>query len=280
MWQLHSVSLKLASPLHVGLGFRGNLKHTRAYIGGRALWGALASRIARDYLGDNYKSAEQWVHDNLRFSYLYPSTSPDRVTAFPWQAPADFRWQFLHSYASTALVDGRAKLDGSLHETEYIGPRTRDKDHVWMNGYLWTHKDAELSGKPFSSVRDRIFSRINIGAERSYGWGRFSQAVFRPLPAASAVFEGWVWDSSTMDEVVLVPAGSARLFAHLQIPEGDKNFPSAIELEPVVGLLTDSTGWGRLPSQAVIAVPPGTFLHPVRRCRIGNFGIWSVCLEV
>lgn len=276
MWSLYSISLKLASPLHVGLGFRGNLKHTRGYIGGRALWGALACRIARDYLDDNYKLAEQWVHDNLRLSYLYPSTSPENVTDFPWTNPTDFRWKFLHSYASTALADGRSKLDGSLHETEYIAPRTRDNRPVWMVGYMWTFSDPLVANKPFSSVRDRIFSRINIGAERAYGWGRFSQAVFRPQPSASPIFQRWVWDSGSPGVTLTPTDTAASLFAHLQIPDGNPDFPEAVEIEPVVGLLTDSTGWGRLPSQAVIAVPPGASLHPAPRCQIGNYGIWSI----
>lgn len=278
MWSLHSVSLKLASPLHVGKGFRGNLKHTRAYVGGRALWGALACRIARDYLKGHYRDAENWVHNNLRFSYLYPSAGEGQPPSFPWAADAShFRWQFLHSYASTALVDGRSKLDGSLHETEYIAPRTRDNQQVWLRGYLWARTDALLNGQPLQDLWVRLFSSINLGAERSYGWGRISAACFTAMPANTPVFSDWLWKQDTHDEVLLDPSpvstGSACLYAHMDVGESQL-LGAPIELEPLVGLLTDSTGWGRRPSDVVIAAPPGATLTPPRKCIIGNFGVW------
>ncbi len=52
---------------------------------------------------------------------------------WPWTDRWDkFAWTFLGSYASTALENGRSAEAGSLHETEYIAPYTRN----WESKYF------------------------------------------------------------------------------------------------------------------------------------------------
>jgi len=166
----HRIVFRLCAPLHSGWRKLGNLQQTRPYVTGRMLWGALTARLVRDANnGANYGEVGQNIDEGFpAFSYFYPSVNPKKVELWPWDDPELFSWLFLGSYASTALRDGHSAEEGMLHETEYIAPRTRDDRPVYLIGYL-----LEPSGK-FQSEWHQALSRLQLGGERGYGWGRLA----------------------------------------------------------------------------------------------------------
>lgn len=158
-WSIHRVVLRLVSPMHIGWRQTGNLQQTRRYVPGRALWGALTAALTKD---GNYKATGAAVKRDLRYTYLYPTTKIDRVTFWPWNP--EFAWKYLGSYASTALSANVAK-EGTLHETEYISPTTRDGEEVLLLGYIFEKDGCKLPWK-------EALTQIQLGGERGYGWGR------------------------------------------------------------------------------------------------------------
>ncbi|MEA1908330.1 MAG: hypothetical protein U9N43_04790 [Euryarchaeota archaeon] len=176
-WEHHRIIFRLKSPLHVGYRKVGNLMQTRHYVHGKILWAALTARLTRDHGdgsdGRAYVKIGAAVKKHFRFGYLWPAIQcgdkvkncddvknwDDVKTLFSsnWKG-ADlkcleklfphpkvlendeptFDYRFLDSYASTAShPHSRGALEGSLHDTEFIAPRTRDGQQVYLAGSLW-----------------------------------------------------------------------------------------------------------------------------------------------
>ena len=207
-WHGYRISLKIASPIHCGWRTTGNLKQTRPYVPGSAIWGSLAARLGRDRYQGNYDEAEKFVNRSLRFTYLYPSLQQDRVTHWPWGVSAgEFDWLYLNSYVSTALVDGRAKDDGMLHETEYVSPRARDGRQTYLTGYFWERGEWDWE----------TWTRAQFGGERTYGWGRVGEVEREALGAGDRIYGTWKVDAEGEEVVVRPAASSGSLFlpAHI-----------------------------------------------------------------
>lgn len=253
MWQGFRVRMRLLSPLHIGARTVGSLKQTRRYVAGRAIWGAVASRLARDEMGENYARAEKWVDENLRYSYWYVSDGAEQVRMWPWAGGDRFAWRHLGSYASTALADGRAKQDGSLHETEYLAPVTREGLGVYLHGLMWVQG------------RDRPPGATQVGGERTYGWGRLGEMECEEAKG-EVEWGGWRWREKDGD--VRVRGGKAVL-AHAVASgvEGEGR------LEALVGRTTKDDEFGRRFSEAVISWAPGSEARG--EYRVGRFGIWK-----
>ncbi len=178
-WTAYQVSFRLLSPLHIGWRKLGNLQQTRPYVTGRGLWGALTARLTRELGGSNYQEIGKQIDEQLAFTYFYPSTQPDYPPTqsddaflWPWSDRWDeFSWTFLGSYASTALENARNAEAGSLHETEFIAPYTRNSTSdeesvpVYLVGYIFEQDTCNLSWQ-------RALSKLQLGGERGYGWGR------------------------------------------------------------------------------------------------------------
>ena len=167
-WIANRVTFRLLSPMHIGWRKLGNLQQTRPYVTGRSLWGALTARLTREHRSKDYEGMGKKVDEQLAFTYFYPSTSKDTdaVELWPWEDDWDkFAWAFLGSYASTALENGRSAEAGSLHETEFIAPYTRDEEPVYLVGYIFEREDCQLDWQS-------ALNKLQLGGERSYGWGR------------------------------------------------------------------------------------------------------------
>jgi hypothetical protein len=249
-WRLRKVRFRLLSPLHIGSRTTGNLQQTRSYVPGRALWGAFACRLARDLLRGAYVKAGDCINEFIRFSYLYPGgeEGPD----FFWST-RNFEWLYLNSHTSTALADGHSKLDGSLHETEYIAPQTRQNQPVYLHGFIWQRSDFEFR-------MEALAPGIQLGSERAYGWGRVGEMRIEDV-RLDQCFGCWKL-IATRPEVT----GSGPLLAHLESPI------SGIPLEPLVGRATTAKGMGVQIERLAFAHPPG---EPVDGTfEVGAFGIW------
>ncbi len=266
MWTAHQVVFELLSPLHIGYHKIGNLAATRRYVPGRAIWGALTSRITRDTGGRDYAEVGQSVYEQLAWTYFFVSTSPGQVSLWPWNGKEyEFEWLYLNSLASTALEDGHSAEEGALHEVEYIAPRTRTGERVFLNGYLFERDGSTLDW------RDAL-NRFQIGGERSYGWGRVSP--FTITPVDGACFGIYPAQKDTERPVIEVPGGCS-LVAHT-LASGSDDYEGAVE--PLVGRETDTAkaAFGVLPSSAVVCWTPGTRTLGTHKFQIGLHGIWEL----
>jgi hypothetical protein len=282
-WTAQQIRFRLLSPMHIGWRKSGNLQQTRPYVTGCALWGALTARLAREAwranneaVGEWYKKVGEWVDERLAFTYFYPSDCPDRVRLWPWEESWDeFAWTYLGSYVSTSLADGHAAEEGSLHETEFIAPRTRDDNPVYLLGYIFQREDW----RELALDLDAALNKLQIGGERGYGWGRLALCKEKnSFAEAAGCFQMFEFDTdANADRPVLTAASDdARLPAHA-LPNSET---AAAEIEPLLGRLTDKDGrFGQSPSKADICWKPGKPVSSGDRFSIERKGLWKKVLQ-
>lgn len=260
-WILYKISMRLLSPCCIGWLETNNLQQTRSYVTGRAFWGALTARLVRDKKNNNYPQIGKQVDQELRFTYFFPSTRPDEVEIWPWGNSLDqFYWLYIGSHASTALRNNVAE-QGMLHETEYIAPKTRDGQQVYLLGYVIEKEGCELAWK--SSI-----NRIQLGGERNYGWGRVEMIG---LPEKTDTCFGYKFKGNVNDPVVEIRK-SEPVFAHIQAD--DQNMERV--LEPLIGretLLNKSIGGAVSP--ATVCWSPGSITKKEQSFAIQEKGIWK-----
>lgn len=271
-WTAYKIVFHLKSPLHVGSKKIGNIQHTRAYVTGRALWGALVARLTRDFFTPpgKYDEIGERVHHELAFSYFFPALADGTEVWLPWlQQSQEYAWQFLGSYSSTALTDGHAAEAASLHETEFISARTRENQPVFLVGYIFEHAAASLAWRV-------CLDRLQIGSERGYGWGRVQ--VIAP-PAASLDCFGFHLDLNGTIPKLHVPSGG-HLPAHAELFDAAPLVFKAGSVEPFLGReWAQSHGPGHRVSQAHLCWTPGSRTNQDSWFQIGRFGILRPDLE-
>jgi len=318
-WTAYKVTLRLCSPMHIGAGKVGNLQRTRPYVAGRNLWGALTAHLTRD--GDpqgkpapvEYKAMGDRVHDELAFTYFFPTTDQQGCKPlFPhldaqgnrgygWDgsgAPlldaSAFRYHFLSTYASTALdYTAYSAQEASLHEVECLTPHTRDREPVYLTGYIFQAEGSSLNWQ-------RALTRLQIGGERGYGWGRVEVAEpagirevqEREVPLFGtghvAHLDGprvhihLEKDQPTLAHALAAPFedktccnddGTPRIRGKVIHVEGT--------VEPLVGREVDPTDgrFGVHLSPARICYTPGARVGEATQVQIGRFGVWERCPE-
>lgn len=262
-WLCYRLVYRLESPLRVGVGEIGNLQPTRRYVPGRVLWAALTARLARNQeMGmheQGYLSVGQLLQENMRFGYLWPSL--DRESPYyPWEDPAGYDYHFLNSYMSTALdYDAQSALDGSLHEAEFIAPRTRAGEPVFLVGWLWVK--ADFTQKSWQTA----LRQVALGGERRYGWGRIKQV-----------------GELTLDKAPHIPNPDHFVLQGNFIPAHTLYSDSAMSrlhgvVEPLVGWEAHEGGLKTISQQAIIAYEPGTKFEPGTSFRMSEQpGLWEV----
>lgn len=265
MWNSHRITFELLSPLHVGRRKIGNVIDTRPYVPGRAIWGALTARITRDEQGDNYEAVGKAVHEELAWTYFFPSTRSEDVSVWPWgNSRREFEWLYLGSYASTALEEGHTADEGTLHEIEYIAPRTRCGSQVYLVGYFFVRDGSALNWHG-------ALAHMQLGGERAYGWGR--TRLVGTSPAEGSCFGVCAINDVSGERPVLRLPRDHVLLAHACDPDTQR-YDGVIE--PLVGRETDTktAGFGAHPSAAVVCWAPGTKTLREQDFRIGPYGIW------
>jgi hypothetical protein len=256
------------------------------------LWGALAQRLTRDIFqgkgpatdSKDYQVMGNRVHNQLAFSYFYPTTHPDsRVSPWPWEE--GFRPRFLSTYASTALAyPQQSAAEGTLHEVEFISPYTLDVGkQVYLVGYIFARDDAPDWQ---SALR-----RLQLGGERGYGWGRV-ELVGKPEEWNGQPLFHWYTVEPNTWPPVLKARENASLLAHaLAVDFEDKTCPQkdgtptlrrCVEgisgpVEPLVGRETHPQDgrFGVWLSQARICYIPGSMVSKEACFKIGPYGIWE-----
>jgi len=288
-WQAYRVVWRLRSPLHIGHSKVGNVQRTRPYVTGRVLWGALTQRLAQDsHAPPDYAGMGQAVHEHLAFSYFYPALRADDGQGWsiqwPWGDPAGagvpFYARLMGSYASTALVyPHHSAQEGSLHEVEFLSPRTlndsESADPVYLIGTMFATPDAP-AGWPAA------LTRLQIGGERGYGWGRLERVALDALPGTPTL-----WDHDLKLDgarpVVTLRDGArpvvtlrdgARLLAHTAVDGVDARG----EVEPLVGRAWGARGAGQKVEHLGVCYAPGAVVNVAAdaeiHLRIGPYGLW------
>jgi hypothetical protein len=269
-WKLYKISLKLLSPMHIGWRKIGNLQQTRYYVPGRTLWGALTARIARDCEEFNYMKTGKDVDKFLRFSYFYPSDNEERITFFPWDKRDEFEWKYIGSTVNTALdpedLKSKKAKDGSLHETEYIAPKTRDGKQVYLIGYIFEHKDCAFNWED-------ALSKLQIGGERTYGWGRVE--IYESRCCAQIDFDGYDIELDQEFPVIKLTRSHSAI-SHVLADNQIDNSASSGNIEPLIGLeTTREERFGAEISAPQICWTPGTKFSNDHTFLIGEKGIWK-----
>ena len=272
MWTLYQVSLRVLSPIHIGWKKTSNLQQTRYYVPAKTIWGALTARITRDQNSSEYEKMGNKINENLRFSYFYPSDNDSKVNEFPWEDNNRFTWKYIGSYQSAAL-ENKTAMEGMLHETEYILPKTREGKQVFLIGYIIENDEIEKNG--FDIDWKTALPKIQIGGERGYGWGR---VAIKKGPNECNTFFDYEFDSSQTEPVIKVPKDKFIL-AHTCAEQQEKSEPQ-IEgnIEPFVGRITTENGkFGAQFSKASICWVPGSRLvKSDMNFKILENGLWSM----
>ena len=293
-WEHHRIIFRLKSPLHVGYRKVGNLMQTRHYVHGKILWAALTARLTRDHDdgsdGRAYVKIGDAVNACFRFGYLWPAipggdevkNCDDVKTLFssdwkgadlkcleklfprPYILKKDeptFDYLFLDSCASTASSPhSRGALEGSLHDTEFIAPFTRDGRQVYLAGSLWV-MEGELP-KKLERWEDEL-NDLRFGGEGSYGWGRV-QRIYYPLGRNNPI---------DPDNI----SWSGPIPAHVGVRGAEQTIQGSIE--PLVGWEMQKDG-RQVPGHATIAFRPGCSARTdTAEFALGEFGVWTVKQE-
>jgi len=280
--------------MHIGAGKVGNLQRTRPYVAGRNLWGALTARLTRD--GDSqgkpdpgeYERMGDRVHGELAFTYFFPTTCSDgTVECWPWDD--GFRYRFLSTYASTALdYTAYSAQEASLHEVECLIPHTRDRKPVYLMGYIFQAEGPSLNWQ-------RALTRLQIGGERGYGWGRvevvepagIQEMQEREVPLFGT---GHIAHLDGPRVHIHLEKGQPTLAHALAAPFEDKicrNDDGTPRIrgkvvhvegtvEPLVGRETKpDTRFGVHLSPARICYAPGARVEEATQVHIGPYGVWE-----
>ncbi len=281
-WTAYKIVLRLRSPMHIGDGKVGNLQRTRSYIAGRNLWGTLTARLARDNDADGapapeaYERMGQRVHDELAFTYFFPTVKENGDVDAPWPWDDDFGYRFLSTYASTALnYDAISAEEASLHEVECITPHTRapngEGDPVYLTGYVFQRDDSDLDW-------EAAFQSLQIGGERGYGWGLV--ALIGDAQPTSDVF-GCRLHLDGQRPGIDIPA-EEHLLAHTLAADFNGQGQALREgvvdgpVEPLVGRETGpDSRFGVRISRARICYAPGSRVSRDATVQIGRFGVWE-----
>jgi len=272
-WVRYNLKYQLISPIHIGYRKIGNLMETRPYVPGKNLWAALTARLTRDAGLRDYINVGKKVHNNFRFGYLWPSIN-GIDPYYPWQSKGDFEYLLCGSYSSTPLdCSTKSASEGGLHEVEFIAPTTRKKDAVHLLGDLWV-RDGSMD----ESIWQNALRNIQLGGERSYGWGRLAcySNWMSGQSEKGRTISGFRWEEQN-EEIILklkkgdiINAHASPILTSTEVLTG--------HMEPLVG-----REWGEYSGQhprfGGIFFVPGSKVNqngtdPDARFRIGNNGLW------
>ncbi len=316
-WKLYRVVFKIRSPIHVGYRKYRNLMQTRPYVPARTILGALTSNLTRTIFGPTtdgrlYRVVGETLNEYTRFTYLYPALkeNSDFKAHFPWEKPEEFYHRFIGSYVSTSLQSGvKAAEEGSLHEAEFISPKTMDDNkQVYLLGYVFTRacdgtcdvakfvKEAAVrimeSQEALQSYHDapnRIsdhmrtllndpqqlkehLSTVALGGERGYGWGRV-ECVELEEYKGEKLYDKYPYDPKGEGPILKLSKGShlpAHTMASSQIPvEGP--------VEPLVRREWGESAGSRVVFDGVAYEPGAKVSEDVElRLKIGELGYLKV----
>ncbi len=278
-WTLFRWTWRLESPLFVGALPAGSLNRCRLYVPSRSLWGALTAELARRRGSSfpSYKTEGTTLHENTRFTYLYPAEPDgqywrawlpryeqraglvwrreDRQDGEHYLPDRQMRMRLLDTRPGTAIdPDSGSAEEGSLRETECVLPQWRDTDSpVALVGYVFL-KQA------LPELRD--LTALFLGGDTRYGLGRLRRVGDWTL--AANVFGAQVDLNQGGPSV-----RSNSLLAHAHRSDG--------ELE-IIGSQESLAGWDRTKEISFQSLAETPLWNPGSRLREdGQIKDWELC---
>ena len=263
-WKHYLLVFRLQSPLHIGYRKVGSLMQTRRYVPGKNLWAGLTQRIVwrmgQAHNPDAYRRVGDILRAHFRFGYLWPAhapanSSPPQKPHFPWEKadPAYWDYLYLDGIASTAQDSStRTAAEGTLHQVEFIAPYTREGQPVYLVGDLWVDEAAfSASNTAFhQAVQEHwqaALQRLQLGGERSYGWGQMTLAKCDPTDTL-CWGEGWLWKEQDSKVKIIIKQEESRLPMHalaVKCNENDVAGPAEEPVGDVKGPVEPLLGWER-----------------------------------
>ncbi len=279
-WVRYSIAFNVVSPLHIGWRKAGNLQQTRKYVTGKVIWAALTARMTRDLNEGSdqvrYKEMGEKINEYFRFGYFYPALQKNEGIAsiedieekYPWHFER-FDYLFLDSYASTALDhEVRTSEKGTLHEVEFIAPRTRNGKPIFLKGDIWVQDYLPEELNPWCNS----LKHLRLGGERGYGWGQVR------LTFMSECSEKSVAGINGKEEVLIRKKKRDHIFAHVNA----RNITGEITgtIEPLVGWerTSEKDTW-RLTRDVTLAFVPGSVVNCDAPFLVDAYGIWRYIPE-
>ncbi len=287
-WTAYRIVFRLVAPMHIGWNKVGNVQRTHPYVVGRTMWGALTARIARDSRPSGepatdptlYQDVAGKVHNQLAYTYFYPAlqVNGDYRIVFPWQDVSGFAFEHLGSYASTALnYPEQSAAETTLHEVEYLLPRTRiAAQPVFLLGYFFVRDDLD----PLKLDWQAALKRIQLGGERSYGWGRVRCAETQcEHKTGTSGAEISIFDASgayrvTLDapKPIVTVAPDQHLLAHTRADPGQElDGP----VEPLAGRIWQEHDGAGVDYSGMCYVPGSKVGAKGGKFKIGIYGVWE-----
>jgi hypothetical protein len=252
------------------------------------LWGALTARLTRDQGSNNYQDVGEAVKKCLAFSYGFVCLTEDgnqpllpEFTAEGLQfkvgserlSEREAQRLCLSSYASTALdYANNSAVDGSLHEVEFISPRTlceKNKLAVKAGQPLFlTAMIAEAPENDGVKGWKRSLERLELGGERTYGFGKLTRVSISE--AADWFGSEFISDN---DRPAIKVKKDAAVTAHTATTCSIKFG----QVEPLVGrATTDKAEFGKNVECGGAYWLPGSVVDKVAiTCQIGEHGLWN-----
>lgn len=174
--------------------------------------------------------------------------------------------RYLNTYASTALnYEQSSAEEGSLHETEYLAPYTREGETVYLLGYVFEKKGCALNWRT-------ALSRLQLGGERKYGWGRVQ--LYSEPQQTTEFWPAWKVTPDT-EYPQLEAEKDAVLYAHLLHTASLAGLRG--NLEPLVGRETRSAAnFGNTVTSQGLAWAPGAQVPAGQKVKLSEYGLWRV----
>lgn len=290
-WQCIELTYRVLSPVHIGYRVTGNIQQTRYYIPGLNFWGATVNYIMPYFQSVAYHRTGEFVRENIRFGYFYPSVFPDKPLypvfaddgyLFGGNTSADsitkdsFEAGFISSLAGTAIVGKtNTAAEGTLHEVEYITPyHCQQKRPVVFCGHLFLRKKSVFNGKTIGwnegdiCLRE-VLQEISVGGERRYGFGRLRLHSDKFLDN-NVLWRKWKLDLNNNEPLIYVQEGDNFLLAHFPVEE----IKAQGEIEPLVSRRWSTDGPGRKITYSGLYWKPGSRVKTNGAFTVGSYGIW------
>ena len=305
VWICFKLIYDVQSPIHIGDNTQlGISNRTRYYILGKTMWGAVTAILSRWYMVKYdpiiYKKIGNFVKKNLIFSYffpldknkhiLYPNYTDEGIVYGKNDndskiSEGEFEAKFITSYVSTSV---ETTEEGSLHEIEHLYP-------PMFIGYVFINKDQSFQNKSLLKVKIQddkkiliigkykkvelfnLLDSIQVGGERSYGFGRLKR-----MNKSNPEMVSKIYNKSKVKLDLNYPTLQTDIaFSHLNFPETEEvhNNKRVIEIrgefEPLVWRDWDNVkGCGHQKEFCTVALVPGSTFKP-QKVKIREFGIWS-----
>jgi len=295
-WNCYKLIYRALSPVCIGSQRLGMIQRTYYYISGRGMWGAITATLTRKLYKESSPTAKNYqeVGDVLKRyilpAYFFPTLNSDGSSPltpkftdteihYGGLTPADFEKQFIGSFGQTAIeAQTLTSEDGSLHETEFISPKTENEHNrqIYSVGHIFVkegvkYNDRLINWDSGDIKLKEVLSELFVGGERTYGFGKLVLEK-QILDIANDLFEYKLLLGDVRPKVAVTE--DMPIFAHAEV-EGITI--SRGDIEPVVGRewCEERGGPGRRISNAKVCYIPGSIVEKTVNFEVGDYGIWK-----